>query len=1042
MEFYSILSLHIHRAEKKGKRKMRKVSKRTILIITMLALSMIPFAHAAFTIDADSPTEGSRYLVGDTIVVEGGGVTSGAVVNLYWDYVTTAGLVNSTTGNPDGSYEVSVDIPETPAGNHYLWVKDMGTEQTVSRRVRVIPDVDGSVSFGLAGEDVDVDGTGFLDDDEIFVYFGTPPVSLVERYGDSTADWATGKPTGGTEDVVKLVGDATSNANARVLIEGGPTLAAFDETEPALSFDYAKSVAGGVSPEIELIFTAPSCVNPYDASLVNRAHVEITIPTTTSPTIAWQTAGITAGTVWWFGNDYDGTPFAGTSASWAQAVLDINAEVTGNDADTTWTLTGAGPQVGWGVVGTYYVDNVYVEGTYYNLTSPNDSVDSDDFGSWSTTVEVPDLPIGPYVISGVGSDDFWNHTDFTIGAVIELDYSEGPSGMIVTVDGRGWTAGQTITFDLDGTPVRVVDDDVITVETDRTFEAEVIIPEMADTDEYELTATESLGAEGPASADFEVNGLPAIEVSPTYGAPGAIITVKGYNFTQISGTEVTLTLTSTPVSPLVTAETNSDGTFEDTFTSPAVTFDTYDVEAVDDYDLTAEDPFKVGLIAMIINPTSGPSGAEVALTGIGFADGDFNMTFGEDLTEYPNGVVSEAISETFIVPTVEPGVYNVVVIDGDENELSAAFTVTATTSLAGTPDEAAVGYNMSIYGEHFSEVAATPLTFYVYNSTWGKNTPIVVNETFGVPSTVTEDGNFTGYWVIANELLLGNTYTMNCTDDNDLYAEFDFVIVEEEVEIGPNKDSYSLGDTITFTIKATFAKEKSYLEITDPDDELIFLSTFTGVWESVGTWKVVRIMNQVNDVGMNPFMIPSDGTIGTWTWSLYDDDDEVIKNGTIEVLPTTAAQVDTRLSSVEDSLTGLSDDLGDMTTDLDDMQSDISSVMSDIGDVKSDLDNVKSDIISDLSDDIAAATGAANAATDAVEDLEDTVSDIADTANSAKTAADAAAAAATSAASAADEASSGVNGLTGLVYGAIGASLIAALAAIFAVMQISRRIAG
>jgi archaellum component FlaC len=496
----------------------------------------------------------------------------------------------------------------------------------------------------------------------------------------------------------------------------------------------------------------------------------------------------------------------------------------------------------------------------------------------------------------------------------------------------------------------------------------------------------------------------------------------------------------------VTADTLADGTFTGTVVAPATEFKTHTLTAVDEYGVNATDPFKIGLIAMLINPTSGPSGTEVGITGIGFASGTgadgYNMTFGDEMLIELGDVTSEQISANFFVPSVAAGSYSVTVIDTDENELTQTFTVTATTSLTVTPDEIAIGYNMSIYGEHFTEVDATALTFYVYNSTWGMDTPIVVNETAGVASTVTEDGNFTGYWIASADLLLGNTYTMNCTDANDLYAEFDFVIVEEEVEIGPNKASYSLGDTITFTIKATFAKEDSYLEITDPNEDLIFLSTFTGDWTTVGDWQVVLTYNQVNDGTMNPFMIPSDGDTGTWVWTLYDSDDDVIENGTIEVLPTSAAQVDARLTSVEDSLTGLSEDLGDLTGDLDDVQTDISSVMSDISDLQSDLDNVATDIIGDLSDDIAAATSAANAAGDAVDDLESTVSDIADTANSAKTAADAAAAAATSAASAADEASSAANGLTGLVYGAIGASLIAALAAIFAVMQISRRIAG
>jgi len=725
--------------------------------------------------------------------------------------------------------------------------------------------------------------------------------------------------------------------------------------------------------------------------------------------------------------------------------LDVDPE-SGLAGDTV-TLTGTGfdAEAGYNV-------------SIFNMTSRLNNVsiaiieeneeETDEYGSFEIEVDVPDTltDYGDYwfnVTSAAAGATYNVTVAFEIGASITLTPDEGPEGAVVTIEGRGFEdviLNETdITFFL-WPGVQIVDD---TIEIDDgEFSGEVIVPSYGEGD-WNFTVMDGTNV---ATDDFTIDGESAVEVDPTYGPPGLEVSVSGYNFTQIAGTEIILDLNGTSLGE---AETEADGTWTTTFTVPAVGFDYYVVNATSEGGVNASDAFKVGIIAIIISPLTGPTGTEVTLTGTGFAAGTYNATLGDE-TVIELGAVSggETLSDTFFVPSVDPGTYVVAVEDGADNVKSTTFTVTETTSLTPTPSSAAIGYNVSFYGEHFAEQNETTLVWYVYNSTDTLNITAVrgVNYTdTAINIMVSGDGNFTGIWTASDWMLLGNTYTVNVTDAEGLYAETTITIVEEEVEIGPNKASYSLGDTITFTIKATFIKDMSYLEITDPNEELIFLSTFddgAGDWTEVDDWQVVRIPDQVNDVGMNPFMIPSDGTMGTWIWTLYDADDDVIQNGTIEVLATSAAQVDTRLSSVEDSLTDLSTDLGDLTGDLDDVQTDITSVMSDISDMQADLDNVKTDIISDLSDDIAAATSAANSASDAVGDLEDTVSDIADMANSAKTSADAAAAAATSAASAADEASTAANGLTGLVYGAIGASLIAALAAIFAVMQISRRIAG
>jgi uncharacterized protein YoxC len=344
---------------------------------------------------------------------------------------------------------------------------------------------------------------------------------------------------------------------------------------------------------------------------------------------------------------------------------------------------------------------------------------------------------------------------------------------------------------------------------------------------------------------------------------------------------------------------------------------------------------------------------------------------------------------------------------------------------------------MSFYGENYAQddTGAT-LEFYIWNSTWDDQIYPIFE---GSAVEVTPDGNFTGYWIAPDELILGNTYCFNATDEHDLWAEIcEITVVEEEIEIWPNSPSYSLGEVITFTIKATFEKN-SELEITDPDGELIFFSKWVKAdWKASDTWKVIRYWDQVNEVD-NPYLIPSDAQIGTWNWTMTDtDEDEVVASGQITVLPTTAEQVDQRLSAVEGSLADLADDISGVTSELED---DIGDLASDIADVASEVDDLRDDIVSDLADDIAGAIDAADAAAAAVADLESSVSDIADVASDAKTAADSAAAAADDAATAAEDAKTAATGLTTLVYGAIGASLIAALAAIVSLMQISRKIA-
>ncbi|KKK50266.1 hypothetical protein LCGC14_3126750, partial [marine sediment metagenome] len=77
-----------------------------------------------FSIDYVSEDE---VVYNDELSVYGSGVTAGADVSVYWDLLTSDGLLNTTDGNPDGTFDLTIDIPSDLAGNHYLWARDEST---------------------------------------------------------------------------------------------------------------------------------------------------------------------------------------------------------------------------------------------------------------------------------------------------------------------------------------------------------------------------------------------------------------------------------------------------------------------------------------------------------------------------------------------------------------------------------------------------------------------------------------------------------------------------------------------------------------------------------------------------------------------------------------------------------------------------------------------------------------------------------------------------------------------------------------------------
>jgi hypothetical protein len=665
-------------------------------------------------------------------------------------------------------------------------------------------------------------------------------------------------------------------------------------------------------------------------------------------------------------------------------------------------------------------------------TSPG-TPETDEVGSWTATFKVPDFD------DGYGYDDYeiyvedesanFAYADFTIGPALTLDMDEGTVGEIIEASGRGFADSGTIDQlyiideDMNSWNITEADDDYDISSTGK-FNKELVMPSVDDVDDdYTIVLVDNLGNRG--EADFEILGHPGVETDPEYAVQGSTVAVEGFNFTHIDDEEVVLYMV--PVGgaypgdavEVETLETDNDGEFSGTFKVPAVASDTYEVYAIqDDWGINnMEDlnTFKVGLMIVILSPDDGPTGEVISVTASGFEpSGGFEFNISD--IEIMSGTVDPdgSISETFVCPILDPGIYDVAVLDVDNDiTVTAEFEVTDRAMVMTTPMVAPQEYNVTIEGWFFSQdPTLESLDFLLFNETeeWDLDVEYggaTVELGAGTDEDDWDDGYFSGWFLVPEEDLISiGTYTLNVTDEAELWAQYTFEVVDKTVEIDPRKATFRIGDTVSFDVISTFILDMSYVEIMTPDGDLYWQTDefMQDDWVKVGTEQLYPYFNQIADGNLMTLL--DDAPLGTWSWVWYDEDDEELDSGSF---------------TVEESAEAA---LGDQITDLNNQ---ITDLQSSVSDVTAEFDSVKSDI-ADVAAIAQQAVTAANQAAEAVQT-------VAQTANQANTAAEAAAEAANAARDAA-------NGLTTLVYGAIGAALVAALAAIVSLMQISRRIAG
>ena len=898
------------------------------------------------------------------------------------------------------------------------------------------------MTFAAVGMDPLVDDVGVYGDTVVVTGLGVQPGTVVGLFwDDSTIAWngvkgklnETTAAGDGTFEIWFDVPEAVNGVHYVVVVSGS-------------NYDTATYTVNAV---IDLSSSSGLPGDKVDADAYGQAgEKDIALVMVNAPGIgAWPFPAATqvTPTITALETEYDG--------NLAGLVRPLSVII--NDDDETFTDNGAG-SLSNGATGTGKIN--YVTGEWevefdsapvatltvdYDVFTPATNVayelstsgETNAVGSYDKEVTIPIAVDGSYWIESLDAKGNSGSDDFEIGAVITVSKDEVAVGDLVTVSGRGFTPFGAILYANGvtvGGELAVIDDygTGVAIDNDGEFNFKLIIPQMDDEDDYDVSVSD--GVKPAATVEIEVTELAEITITPEYGPQGATVAIEGKNFPNIDDEDLAIEL-DVLGAWIKDFETNSDGTFSGTFRIPAVMDGAREINAYWNdpagrtRTIQAQADIRIGSILVLLSDDEGPAGLEIIMSGNGFtALEGWNATFGDieifsgqsvDL----NGLLGVPI---FYVPQVEPGTYDIEVLDEDTGiAVVVEFTVTDATFFEIDPNEAPAGYNVTFEGMYWSEDQTPTFEFWVFNDTdeWDISTEVKTGGPFGAPVTKTDDGGFVAWWYIgdqnpedAKEIFDKGTYTVNVTYDDDWFYQTTFVIGDEHVGISPRKITFRIGDTLSFDIEHSFGNNPvspiagGMVDIFDPSGELYFRTDTlgSGIWIQSGMYFYVPVAEQVDNG--NPMVLLDDAPLGEWSYEWYESgtDPDLIAEGTFMV------EV-----SLEDVVSGKIDDLNNQITSLQDSVSGISS----------EFDDVRSDI-ADVAAIAAQAVDAANTAADAIQT-------VAQTANTASQAAQ-------NAADAANAAKDAASGLTTLVYGAIAAALVAALAAIVSLMQISRRIAG
>src|SRR5437016_1442585 len=248
----------------------------------------------------------------------------------------------------------------------------------------------------------------------------------------------------------------------------------------------------------------------------------------------------------------------------------------------------------------------------------------------------------------------------------------------------------------------------ITTDSTGSFAGSITVPSSS-LGTHTVKATDA--SSNSASAQFTVTTgtiTPSISLNPTSGPTGTTVNISGTNFAPNSGITITYDNAGIATTP-TTITSSSTGSFTGSIVIPSSSSaGAHTVKATDASAGSASASFTVTTVAtptISLNPSSGPTGTTVNISGSGFASNSkISITYGgTTITTNPSTITTDSTGSfagSITIPPSSLGTHTVKATDASANSASAQFTVTRAISLS--PSSGLAGTVVKVTGSNFA----------------------------------------------------------------------------------------------------------------------------------------------------------------------------------------------------------------------------------------------------------------------------------------------------------------------------------------------------
>jgi uncharacterized protein YoxC len=600
-----------------------------IILLTMLLLSLMPLVSVYADIggvtvedeDGVPITSGDK---GDTVVVEGAGVTAGELVKLGWDSLNAwdgeKGILNSTEADGAGDFEIWFDVPEAVNGVHYIWLQSetdtWGGSLEPSSDFTIIAKISFSPSSGLPGDEITIKGYGFDAEEDInyttFDWGGYGPFNLTltpskpesDEVGSWTAEFEVPSITYGTYDIramqatgVNAIDDFEIGAAIKLDVEEGPVGTIVEIRgrgfTPYTLITGSMVTIDGIICTIEEEDTTDSDGDFAIEAVIPSADVD----------------------------ELDITVNDGLESASADFEVLGEAEI---DIDPEFGVQGSSITIeGYNftqISGEEVILELW-EGDPLVYLQDIEDFETDSDGEFEGTFTVPARTSGLYTVRAAQGDyNIMGDVEFRIGMMIVIPTPKsGPSGTKVTLTGTGFTELMTWNATLGG--VLIAEGDV---DAGSNLEIAGDIPQFfcptLDPGTYALEVMD-IDTEITVVTEFTVTDTTYIMTDPLVAPNDYNLTIEGFFFSEEEGIDLDFVLFNVtdgevdedwdltprfgPAPGSTNVETDEDGEFEawwEVFDNETLSVGEYWLNVTDDNDLWAQYLFQVVPKTVEIDP--------------------------------------------------------------------------------------------------------------------------------------------------------------------------------------------------------------------------------------------------------------------------------------------------------------------------------------------------------------------------------------------------------------------------------------------------------